>query len=165
MAKNKKPRKAYRPADRIMPVPPAFGTQSKTQTLLALRTREAIDAMISGSGAWEDMMAADSDLVCAIHLQRIAAKRPAEHQVEPEAIAALCSELVGIARAMRGIKDRHDRTASIGVNGEERAAMLRLADIMDEMRQALPRRLWLMAYRTALDRPVVRIKDSGEIQS
>lgn len=157
MGQPKKPRRAYRP--RKMIIPPAFGTTSDMDMRLGLRMREAVDALVTGSGDWEDMMGCESELIVGIHLQRIAMARPTDHQVEPEALKALRSALVEVAQAMASIKARHNATGRVGCSGAERAAILMLADLMDEMRAALPRRLWLLAYREALDRPVVRVQE------
>lgn len=157
MAQSKKPRKAYRP--RKMIIPPSFATTGDMDMRLGLRMRQAVDAMVTGSGDWDDMMGCESELIVGTHLQRIAAARPTEHQIEPDSLGELRSALVEVAQAMAAIKARHRATGRVGCSGEERAAVLLLADLMDEMRRALPRRLWLLAYREALDRPVVRVQE------
>ena len=157
MGQTKKPRKAYRP--RKMIIPPAFATTSDMDMRLGLRMREAVDALVTGQGDWEDMMGCESELIVGIHLQRIAMARPTEHRVEPESLGELRSALVEVAQAMASIKARHNATGRVGCSGEERQSILLLADLMDEMRAALPRRLWLAAYREALDRPVVRVQE------
>lgn len=157
MAQSKKPRKAYRP--RKMIIPPAFATTGDMDMRLGLRMRQAVDALVTGSGDWDDMMGCESELIVGTHLQRIAAARPTEHQIEPDSLGELRSALVEVAQAMAAIKARHRATGRVGCSGEERAAVLLLADLMDEMRRALPRRLWLLAYREALDRPVVRVQE------
>lgn len=157
MGQTKKPRKAYRP--RKMIIPPAFGTTGDMDMRLGLRMREAVDALVTGQGDWEDLMGCESELIVGIHLQRIAAARPTEHQVEMESMDSLRSALVEVAQAMASIKARHKATGHVGCSGDERAKILLLADLMDEMRRALPRRLWLLAYREALDRPVVRVEN------
>jgi len=157
MGQPKKPRKAYRP--RKMIIPPAFGTTCDMDVRLGLRMREAVDALTTGAGDWDDMMGCESELIVGIHLQRIAMARPTEHQVEMESLGELRSALVDVAQAMAAIKARHTATGRVGCSGEERQSILLLADLMDEMRAALPRRLWLLAYREALDRPVVRVQE------
>ena len=87
---------------------------------------------------------------------------PTEHKVAMESRGELRSALVEVARAMAAIKARHTATGRVGCSGEERQSILMLADLMDEMRVALPRRLWLAAYREALDRPVVRVETDQE---
>ncbi len=157
MGQTKRPRKKYTPRNLI--IPPAFGTTSDMDMRRGLRMREALDALVTGSGDWDDMMGCDSELIVGIHLQRIAMARPTEHQVEPESLDSLRSALVEVAQAMAAIKARHTATGRVGCSGEERQSILLLADLMDEMRAALPRRLWLAAYREALDRPVVRVQE------
>ena len=87
MGQPKKPRRAYRP--RKMIIPPAFATTCDMDTRLGLRMRQAVDALVTGSGDWDDMMGCESELIVGIHLQRIAMARPTEHQVEPESLKPL----------------------------------------------------------------------------
>ncbi len=64
MGQPKKPRRAYRP--RKMIIPPAFATTCDMDTRLGLRMREAVDALVTGSGDWDDMMGCDSELIVGI---------------------------------------------------------------------------------------------------
>lgn len=66
--------RAVRP--RKMIIPPAFGTTCDMDTRPGLRMREAVDALVTGSGDWDDMMGCESELIVGIHLQRIAMARP-----------------------------------------------------------------------------------------
>ena len=68
MGQTKRPRKKYTPRNLI--IPPAFGTTSDMDMRLGLRMREAVDALVTGSGDWEDMMGCESELIVGIHLQR-----------------------------------------------------------------------------------------------
>ena len=49
-----------------LPIPPSFATASKANTLLDLRCREAVDAVISGQGTWDDLMGCESELIVAV---------------------------------------------------------------------------------------------------
>lgn len=156
MGKTKKPRKAYRPGKVI--IPPAFGTTADMDMRLGMRMRQAVDAVIGGSGTWDDLMGCESELIVSIKLCAIAVQQPDAHEVEASALHALDDRLCAIAAAVYAIKQRERETGRVGCSGDQRLALLELADIVDETRRALPRRLWLLAYRAAYDVPKVVVR-------
>jgi hypothetical protein len=151
-------RKKYRPRQALtMPAP--YRTTKTADTGLSLKSRAAVDAVASGAGTAQDLAGVETDLAIAAELQRIAAKSPNDHDVSPEAIQALGVELLGIASFLREVRQRHRETGRIGCTAHQRSALMRFADLCDEMRQAIPRRLWLMAYRHLLGSPSIEVQE------
>ena len=157
MAQSKKPRKAYRPRSEALPIPPSFATASKAQTLLDLRCREAVDAVIGGQGTWEDLMGCESELIVAVRLCGMAIACDTEHQVDIAQLGPLQTELQRIALHVASIKRRERESGRVGCTGEERQALLSLADVVDQLRQAMPRRLWLKAMKSVYKNPRVGV--------
>lgn len=140
-----------------LPIPPSFATASKANTLLDLRCREAVDAVISGQGTWDDLMGCESELIVAVRLCGMAIACDTEHQVDIAQLGPLQTELQRIALSVAGIKRRERESGRVGCTGEERQALLSLADVVDQLRQAMPRRLWLLAMRSVYSNPKMKV--------
>ena len=77
--------------------------------------------------------------------------------VEAAALGQAHDEVQRIAASLASIKRRHEQTGRIGCSGAERADMLQLADIYEQLLVALPRRTWHDAYERAIRQPKMRV--------
>lgn len=157
MSASKKPRKAYRPREIVPTIPLAFASSAKALTSLGLKARAAIDAVVSHQATPHDVGAVECELVVGLHMVDVSRELPALCPVEPASVEAVDSELRRITRSVRGVIERHRATGRIGCNGTERADLLELADLLDEMRSTWPRRAWFEAYRRGLKKPRLEV--------
>lgn len=142
-----------------LPIPPMFGFTPETSRRLAMRDRQAIDAVITGTGTLDDILAVECIAVVQIYMLRDAIARPARHQAEPDGLATVLQTLErDVAPAVYGVISRYRETRRVGCSGIERQALLMLAEISDQTLSALPRRLHSEAYAYAVKNPQVRIE-------
>jgi len=135
---------------RAMSIPLAFAATEKMKSLLGLRDRQAIDAVISGQGTHEDLQASVTIAVTAAHACAIALETPALAALI-EGIDEVRAWLAGeCMAALVRIFERRESTGRIGVSGPDRDALLQLADIADQIREALPRRVLHEAFSRSL---------------
>lgn len=52
---------------------------------------------------------------------------------------------------------RQRESGRVGCTGEERQSLLSLADVADQLRQAMPRRLWLKAMKSVYGSPRMEV--------
>ncbi len=137
---------------RVVTLPPAFALPAGTLLAQQIVVREAVDAVLAGAGTKDHLDTLTAELAVAIELRRLAIARPRHHLVPREQLVALSEPLAAAVDAVASVKARHTEAGRVGCNHDQRQGLLGLADIVDQMRDALPRSLWLMAIRTTLDR-------------
>ena len=151
-----KPRKKYRPKKTLV-VPMCWGMTAQMERGLAIKDRNIVDAIISGDGASAHVEELRRMAVTMFNFARMAAEDPTAHTVYPEGVKAALARLSGpVAEAVHDIAARLESTGRVGVNGAERQALLELADLCDELRRNLPRRLYMKALEYTILHPEMR---------
>lgn len=130
-------------------IPPAFALNRAQEQKLALRCHQCVDALIKHEQNVEALQGVRSEILVALVLHKIAARRLKDHQVPPAQLEALLPDLHTAAAAVHGIGERYIATQRLGCDARQREGLLLLADITDALRASIPRRLWLMAYKEA----------------
>lgn len=133
-------------------LPPAFALPQARHVAQQLVVREAVSAVTGHSGDTEHLDILCAELAVAIELRKLALARPKHHLVPREQLEALAGPLSDAAEAVASVKARHTETGRVGCNHEQRNGLLGLADIVDQMRDVLPRSLWLTAIRNTLSK-------------
>ena len=157
MGTPRKPRRPYRPK-LVARLPATFATTAEMHTARGLDLRTAVDAAIHDRATWDDLMSCESELIVALLLRDMAEQQPQQHQVPQDHIAELRPLLHAAAVAVAALKQQHRQAGQATCTADQREALLTLADIVDEMRRALPRALWIRAYRAAYDRPALTVR-------
>lgn len=137
---------------RTVALPPAFRLPAGTLAAQQLVVHEAVSAVLSGSGTKPHLEVLVAELAVAIELRKLALARPKHHLVPREQLEALAEPLAAAVEAVASVKARHTETGRVGCNHEQRNGLLGLADIVDQMRDVLPRSLWLTAIRNTLNK-------------
>lgn len=158
MSANKKPRKAYRPKN-CPPVPLTFASSPAMLLQLGVRSRQAIDAVIGHTANVGNLVGLETETVSALHLLTAARKSPDQCPFDAASLEAVEAELRRIATSVHSIVCRHRDTGRIGCAGHERADLLALADLLDQLREAFPRRLWHEAYRLGVMFPTLTLEE------
>lgn len=133
-------------------IPPSFAMTPAQDQKLSLRCHEAVSAVLAHEANEQAVRGCQSELLVALVLHKIATREPKQHLVPPEQLQVLLPDLETAARAVSEVARRFKETGKVGCTAEQRQGILRLPEIMDAMRAALPRRLWLRAYREAYRR-------------
>jgi len=158
MAGNKKPRKARRPAAGGLPLPLVFGMTREMHQKLGIRDRMHIEAAWSGHGTDDDLAAAISVCVTMTYLTKSAIDNPGGHEVGADDLQAAHNELSRvIGPALHAMRVRRDATGRVGCTGEQRQALIALADLADQLRANLPRRMYLAALSYAVKHPRLEV--------
>lgn len=137
---------------RAMNLPPAFALPRAQHVAQQIVVREAVSAVTGHSGGPEHLDILCAELAVAIELRKLALARPKHHLVPREQLEALAEPLANAAEAVASVKARHTETGHVGCNYEQRNGLLGLADIVDQMRDVLPRSLWLTAIRSVFEK-------------
>lgn len=156
MGATKKPRKAYRPRP-VLVTPLPFSSSAYMLRSIGLRIRSEVDAVIGHDAEPRHLEALSAEIVSLAAAIDIARAKPDACQVDPEALEQAGDEVHRIAASLASIKRRHEQTGRIGCSGTERADLLQLADIYEQLLAALPRRMWHDAYERAIQQPTLRI--------
>lgn len=156
MGGNKKPRKAYKPRP-VLVTPLPFCSSDYMLRSIGLRIRSEVDAVISHDANPQHIEALSAEVVSLYAAISIAREQPQHCQVDAAALGQAHDEVQRIAASLASIKRRHEQTGRIGCSGAERADMLQLADIYEQLLVALPRRTWHDAYERAIRQPKMRI--------
>lgn len=139
----------------LQPLGPIAFTQ-ETRRALELRDRQAIDAVLSGSGTRKDLASVECITICQRRLLRSAIDAPSAHQVNVEPLRALLALIdAEIVPAVWSMLRRLAGSGRVGCSGPERQALLTLADICGQTLAALPRRMHADAYRWVMDHPTL----------
>jgi hypothetical protein len=131
-----------------------------TRRALELRDRQAIDAVLSGSGTRQDLASVECITICQRRLLQSAVDAPAAHQVDVDSLRAMLALIdAEIVPAVWSMLCRLAGSGRVGCSGLERQALLVLADICGQTLAALPRRMHADAYRWVMDHPTLTAKD------
>jgi hypothetical protein len=156
MSANKKPRKAYRPRA-VMVTPLPFGSTDYMLRSIGLRIRSEVDAVISHDAEQCHVEALSAEIVSLAAAIDIARAKPEQCHVDAASMEQAGEEVHRIAASLASIKRRHEQTGRVGCSGTERADMLQLADIYEQLLVALPRRTWHDAYERAIQQPTLTL--------
>jgi hypothetical protein len=156
MSANKKPRKAYRQRP-VLVTPLPFCSSAYMLRAIGLRVRSEVDAVVSHDAQPQHVHALSAEIVSLSAAIDIARANPGHCQVDPEALEQAGEEVHRIAHSIASVMQRMEQTGKIGCSGTERADILQLADIYEQLLTALPRRMWHDAYERAIQQPEMRV--------
>lgn len=132
-----------------MNLPPAFALSRAQIVAQQIIVRDAVTAVTEHTGNADHLDTLYAELMVATALRKLAQIKT--HLVPAEQLDALAVHLIEAEAALIGIKERHIRTGVVGCDHAQKQALIGLAGIVDAMRDALPRRLWVMAIRSAFE--------------
>lgn len=136
-------RSSYKPRP-AMPMPPTWGITAEALRELALRERAAVAAMFDGQADAEHYHTLVGAAALALRAIDRAIQKPGAFDADGAKDAK--ARLQHCGRALLTIGERHQRLGKYGCSGPERAALIELCDLCEQIRQQLPRRLLLDAY-------------------
>lgn len=133
---------------RAMNLPPAFALSRAQIVAQQIIVRDAVTAVTEHTGNTEHLDVLCAELAVATTLRKLALAQIKTHLVPREQLDDLAGHLIEAGEALQGIKDRHAKTGVVGCDYAQKQALIGLAEIVDAMRDNLPRRLWVMAIRS-----------------
>ena len=128
-------------------LPPAFALPRAEVVRQQVRVHEAVRAIVAGTPTEDDIAVCATETAVVAELARLAFEQPKTHLVPVEQIDALRVPLLDAVVALAEAREQFKATGTTACPPEYNAALLTFADIADQLRDALPRRLWLLALR------------------
>lgn len=138
-------RKKYRPGP-VMFMPPTWATTRTAIVNLGLRERQAATALLAGAGVEEDYLALEAACEAAIW----ACEAAKVFDFDADALAQLHARLMHCARELLALRDSAAELGRYECTPTQREALAELCDLMEDMRQQVPRRCWLQGYAKSL---------------
>lgn len=160
MAGTKKTRRRHRPVDFMTPV--SFSMTGEMSRSLAIKDRAALDGLMSGPWSVEGIGGLECIAVVQTRLLQAAAAAPDAHCVPVDALRGVLQVLErDVLPAVAAVRARWSARTGMVCRDDERAALATLADIADQTREALPRRMHLDAYRRAIAAPELMVAEGA----
>lgn len=133
---------------RAMNLPPAFALSRAQIVAQQIIVRDAVTAVTEHTGNTEHLDVLCAELAVATALRKLALAQIKTHLVPVEQLDALAVHLIEAEAALIGVKERYTRTGVVGCDHAQKQALIGLAEIVDAMRDNIPRRLWVLAIRS-----------------
>lgn len=137
-----------------LPIPPAFSASLEARVRMATRERAAFDALLEHRASLQDLGVLECLVECAIRAVRHARKLAYCKHLDPDHLTQCERVMQRAGHALHRAKDRHERTGVYGLDALDRQCLIEADQWYGAMneRGAIPRAVWLMAYRDAVQK-------------
>ncbi len=137
-----------------LPMPPALAMDASAAVRMATRERLAVDALLAHQATAEHIGVLEAMAECAIRAIRHARKLSYCRHLDAGQLDACERVMQRAGHALARAKDRHAATGVFGLDATDRACVQDLDEWHGAMTQrgAIPRAVWLMAYRDGVQR-------------
>lgn len=140
--------------DGELPMPPALQMDVSAKVQMAARERLAVDALLAHKATADEVGVLESMTECAIRAIRHARKLSYCRHLDADLLAHCERVLFRAGHALLRAKSRHAATGVYGLDATDRQCVVELDEWHGAMtaRGAIPRAVWLMAYRDGVQR-------------
>lgn len=137
-----------------LPVPPAFSASQASRVRMATRERAALDALLGHTATLQDLGVLECLVECAIRAVRHARKLSYCSHLDAAMLDECERVMLRGAHALHRAKDRHERSGVYGLDALDRQCVIEVDQWYGAMneRGAIPRAVWLMSYRDAVQK-------------
>lgn len=135
--------------DGSLPTPPAFAMNVDAKVRMAVRERNAIDALLQHKATEQDLQVLEALAECSVRAIRHARKLAYCRHLDPDQLAQCERVMFRLAHALRRAAGRKEATGVYGLDAVDRQCVIEADQWCGAMteRGAIPRAVWLMAYR------------------
>lgn len=135
--------------DGELPTPPAFAMAGDAKVRMGVRERNAVDALLAHRATEQDIGVIESLIEASVRAIKKARKLSYCSHLDADQLAECERVMYRAAHAVRHAKDRHAATGTYGLDALDRACIVAMDEWYGAMteRGAIPRAVWLMAYR------------------
>lgn len=135
--------------DGALPIPPAFAIAGEARLRMCVRERNAVDALLAHRASDDDISVIESLLEASVRAIKKARKLSYCSHLDPDHLDQCERAMYRAAHALRHAQSRHEATGTYGLDAQDRACIVAMDEWYGAMteRGAIPRAVWLMAYR------------------
>lgn len=132
-----------------LPTPPAFAMNTDAKVRMAVRERNAFDALLQHKATDQYLQVLEALAECSVRAIRHARKLSYCRHLDPDQLAQCERVMYRLAHALRRAQARKETTGVYGLDAIDRQCVIDADQWYGAMTEqgAIPRAVWLMAYR------------------